>query len=353
MRNNYKIYVGTYAKEEEAGIFCYRLAAGQRKMELQFSKAGIDNPSYLTVSEDKKFLYAVMETFEHCGQVGGGISAYRCDEDSLELLNRLGTKGTAPCHVLLDEKHGIVYVGNYKSGSLSVFALEKNGSLGGMSDFKQHQGKGQNPKRQEGPHVHFCGFSPEKDGIWCVDLGLDRMFYYETDFEKKTLAHNAARDIVFPGGSGPRHFIFNPKNNRMMYAVGELSCEVYAIEISASDSRILQQVSALEDAEQQNTCAAIKCSEDGRFLYVSNRGDDSIAVFAIDENTGLLERIQVMKSGGKNPRDLLVVEDMVLAAHQGSDNITVFYRDEKTGLLTREQEEISCHSPVCLVAVMD
>lgn len=351
MERDYKIYVGTYANENEAGIFLYGLAGAQRKLKLKFKQPGISNPSYLALSSEGEFLYAVMENMEYHGEAGGGIFALKCSENSLELVNSRGTRGTLPCHVLLDEEHKVVYAANYMSGSLSMFPLAADGSLENMSDFRQHKGNGPNGLRQEGPHVHFSGLSPEKDGIWSVDLGIDRIIFYEADFQNMSLHHRPERDIVFPGGTGPRHFVFSPGNSHKMYVVCELTSEVFVVDLSGGESRMLQRISTLKEGDPQNTCAAIKCSEDGRFLYVSNRGDDSIAAYEIERETGLLRLVQIQKTGGRTPRDILVLEDMVLAANQDSNTITCFLRDEKTGLMTPEQEKIICHSPVCLIAI--
>lgn len=351
MERDYAVYVGTYANENESGIFRYELNGAQRKLKLRLEQQGIANPSYLALSGDGEFLYAAMENMEYHGKAGGGICAIKCGENALELINSRGTGGTLPCHVLLDEEHKVVYAANYMSGSLSMFPLAADKSLENMSDFKQHEGKGSNGLRQEGPHVHFSGLSPEKDGIWSVDLGTDRVIFYESDFQNMSLHHKPERDIVLPGGTGPRHFVYSPGNNYMMYVVCELSSEVFAVDLSEGKSRILQRISTLKEADAQSTCGAIKCSEDGRFLYASNRGDDSIAVFEIEKETGLLRLVQLQKTGGRTPRDILVLEDMVLAANQDSNTITCFRRDESTGMITPEQEITDCRSPVCLTAI--
>lgn len=350
MKKNYKLYVGTYAKENQAGIFQYRIDGKDRTIQLELERDGISNPSYLALSKDGHRLYAVMEDMEFRGKTGGGFSILESTEGKLSLLCSEGTKGTLPCHVLVDEESGYAFVSNYMSGSLSMFALGDNHDFCSLCDFKQHEGKGTHPTRQEGPHVHFSGFSPKKDGLWCVDLGQDKIFYYEIDVQKGCLEHYSEYDITFPGGCGPRHFVINPVYPQWMYVVCELSSEVFVVDIAEKAPRIFQRISTLNTPDAESTCAAIKCSEDGRFVYASNRGDDSIAVYEMDKNTGLLNRIQIEKTRGKSPRDFLVLEDMVLAANQDSNNITRFYRDADTGKLSAEGECIECHAPVCLIA---
>ena len=347
----YRIYAGTYAGADENGIFRYRMDGNSQILERELALPGISNPSYLALSQNGTMMYAVMEDMEYHGNAGGGVCAIKCRENSLEILNSRGTTGTRPCHVTLDEEAGVIYAANYMSGSLSMFPLMPDGSLGEMSDCRQHKGKGPNTLRQEGPHVHFSGLSPEKDGIWCVDLGLDRILFYGIDVHTMTLSHRPERDIMLPKGTGPRHFVFQPGNAHRMYVVCELSSEVFAVNILKEGCQILQRISSLSSPNDKSSCAAIKCSEDGRFLYVSNRGDDSIAVFRIDPKNGLLHLVQIEKAGGRTPRDILVLKDMLLSANQDSNTITYFYRNEDTGILTRRTGETSCHAPVCLTAV--
>jgi 6-phosphogluconolactonase len=291
-----------------------------------------------------------MEDMEYQGKPGGGLAVLSCGNDSLEKINSLGTKGKLPCHILLDEKHHYAFVSNYMSGSLAMFSLREDGRLDRLCDLKQHEGKGTHPTRQEGPHVHFAGLDPHSEGLWCVDLGQDKVIYYQIDTQTESLRHCPQKDLAFPGGCGPRHFVIPKAAPDRMYVVCELSSEVFVIDLKGEKPEILQRISTLEETNPGSTCAAIKCSEDGRFLYASNRGDDSIAVYEVEEHTGLLHRIQIQKTGGKSPRDFLILEDLLLAANQDSDTITCFFRDENTGKLSPEGESIRCHAPVCLIA---
>ena len=178
MKQNYILYAGSYAASEEAGIHGYRLIrgeGGEPRLTEVFAAAGVSNPSYLAVSSDGRFLYSVMEDMTYEGRSGGGVAAFRIHSDSLTLLNTRGTEGTLPCHLLPDEKRGFLYAANYMSGSVSMFRLNADGSIGELCDLKQHSGHGPNEERQEGPHVHYAGYSADEAGLWCVDLGIDRI----------------------------------------------------------------------------------------------------------------------------------------------------------------------------------
>ena len=354
MKQNYFVYAGCYGPAEEAGIHGYRLTRREgREPQLTevFAAAGVSNPSYLAVSADGKFLYSVMEDMAYEGREGGGVAAFRIDEGSLTLLNTQGTAGTLPCHLLPDEKRGFLYATNYLSGSVSMFRLNADGSVGELCDLKQHYGHGPNEERQEGPHVHYVGYSADGTGLWCVDLGIDRIRYYRIDEENGKLVPDEKHDMVFPEGTGPRHFVLNRERRELMYVVSELSSEIFVMECGTEENRILQRVSTLPESMENNTCAAVHLSEDGRYLCASNRGHDNIAVYAVDAGTGLLTLAGRTGTKGKTPRDFCLCGDILLSANQDSHTITMFQFDEENGAITDVNREISCGSPVCLVGV--
>ena len=177
----YTILVGSYAPAQAQGIHLFRLRADPLRLEPAGGQSGISNPSYLAASADGSLVYALMENMEFDGQFGGGAAAFRRRGDRLEPLDRLPTGGTLPCHLLLDEPNRALYVSNYLSGSLSMFWLAADGSLAGRTDLDRHAGRGPDPDRQEGPHAHFAGFAPDGRGLYCVDLGLDRLCLYAPD----------------------------------------------------------------------------------------------------------------------------------------------------------------------------
>ena len=353
METNRIIYTGSYTSAKDRGIHAFRIfrKSGDISVNAEeiFNVGGVSNPSYLAVSRNGLFVYAVQEDMTYNGAEGGGIAAFKKEGDTLILLNTKGTIGTLPCHLLLDEKRKYLYTANYMSGSISMFSLGEDGSIIDMCDFRQHSGHGQNPDRQDGPHVHFIGHSSDEKGIWCVDLGLDTIYYYQINEKNSTLIPDKERNIHLPGGTGPRHFVLAGEHKEFMYVVCELSSEVFVVDCSEKKTRIVQRISTLDRCRMDSTCAAIHISTDGRFLYASNRGDDSIAVFAINDDN-LLDRVEITKTEGINPRDFWLGDGILLAANQDSDSITIFDVDKSTGKILYTGKMLSCHKPVCLVS---
>ncbi|MGN1142140.1 MAG: lactonase family protein [Oliverpabstia sp.] len=352
MDKNCMVYVGTYAEKEQIGIHglnIKRMSDGKIELKETAGGSGVSNPSYLTASADGRFLYAVMEDMTYDGKIGGGVAALEIEESSLKLMNTRGTDGTLPCHILLDEQRGYIFTANYMGGSISMFHLENDGSIGEMCDFHQLKGSGPNKERQEKSHVHFLGFTSDKNGIWAVDLGDDKVKYYDIDERNSKLIAREERDIVMPGGVGPRHFVQNIHKKEIMYIVCELSSEIYVVECGESGNRIIQSISTLPDGVIDSTCAAIHISEDNRFIYASNRGDDSIAVYKIKEDY-TLELVEIAKTNGRTPRDFCLIQGLAICANQDSNSITIFKIDETTGKLIDMYYNYSCKSPVCLIA---
>lgn len=352
MSQNKLIYAGSYAGMEERGIHAYELVqrdGEQPELKEVFGGTGVSNPSYLAVSSDGDFLYSVMEDMTYEGQCGGGIAAFKRNGDSLTLLNMRGTGGTLPCHLLLDERRRFLFAANYMSGSVSMFRLNPDGSAGELCDFKQHDGHGPNEERQEGPHVHFLGFSADEAGILCVDLGIDRIKYYRIDESGARLIPEEEKDILFPDGVGPRHFTANCRQKEILYVVSELSSEIFVVDTRVKHGKILQRISTLPESAGNSTCAAIHLSEDGRFLYASNRGDDSIAVFAVDEASCLLQLVEITGTEGRTPRDFCLCGSVLLSANQDSNTVIVFQVQKESGTISSTGESVDCKAPVCLV----
>ena len=349
MKQDMILYAGTYSDENQPGILAYYLK-DNGELTLGSMVRGIENPSYLTLSSDNSILYAVSETMTFEDMEGGSVAAFLTEGNDLKLINRMGCRGTLPCHILLDEERGFLYVSNYMSGSVAMFTLRQDGGIGELCDLRQHEGFGADPDRQEGPHVHFTGFSGDKNGIWCVDLGIDTVKYYDVDQMNGKLRPVPEKNLLLPGGSGPRHFVLHPQNPHVMYLVCELSSQVFVVDTREPGGNILQGISTLDPHRQtkKSTCAAIRVSGDGRYLYVSNRGDDSIAVFSIGEKTMLLTPRQVVGTGGQTPRDFVLWENRLFAANQDSGTIAVFHTGD-SGRLHDTGQIIDCHSPVCLV----
>ena len=186
----------------------------------------------------------------------------------------------------------------------------------------------------------------DKKGIWSVDLGIDAVKYYEIDLQHDKIIPHTEKDVHLPKGEGPRHFVLGKNNSNLMYIVCELSSKIYVV--NNVDNSIVQKISTLPDEVTNSTCAAIKMSENGKYLYVSNRGHDSIAVFEIKED-GLLSLIQIEKTVGKNPRDFSIYKKMLLIANQDTNSVNIFHVDENTGFIKNSGTYIECKSPVCIV----
>ena len=296
------------------------------------------NPSYLAIQDD--VLFAALECGDFYGEYGGGAAAYRINPDgSLLLLSEKATHGKNPCHVCPRPDGKKLYVSNYTDGSLSIFDVT-NGLLGDVSVIK-HTGHGPNDRRQEGPHVHSAIAEPGNKRIGVTDLGIDQVIFYNTDDMRP------AGFLETKAGSGPRHIVFSG-NARFVWAVCELSSEVYAFE--SGSCKVIGVYKTLPDQYTgPNTCAAIKLAPDEKRLYVSNRGHDSIACFAIDGNTGELSLCGNFPAYGQNPRDFEISPDgsFLFAANQDSDNITVFRIND--GVLVNTGLSLKIPAPVCII----
>ena len=344
-------FVGCYAEKEQIsvqGLCLNKISDGKMELIPQLKGTGISNPSYVTASENGQFIYTVMEDMTYECKLGGGEAALKIEDGNIKLINTSGTKGTLPCHILLDEQRGYLYVANYLGGSIAMFRIGENGQIIEMCDFHQLTGAGPNQERQEKSHVHFLGFTADRNGIWAVDLGDDKVKYYTIDQNNSKLMPQEECDIVMPAGVGPRHFVQNGNNKYIMYIICELSSEVYVVECGEHVNKILQSVSTLPEGTKNSTCAAIHISVDNKFLYASNRGDDSVAVYKIKEDY-TLELLEIVKSGGRTPRDFCVVDDFLICANQDSNLITVLHRDKNTGKLTNTDCSYKCKSPVCII----
>lgn len=343
MRDKIIIYIGCYAMPPQDGIYACCLDTRTGELTELFSSNAVSNPSYLTLSSDKKRLYSVMEDDFFKGEPGGGIATFDIGDRSLSLINTAGTRGTAPCHILLDEKNHFIFTANYNGGSLSMLALKDNGSAGELSALIQHKA---DVGFKAVPHPHFLRPTKDSSAIYAVDLGLDVVKYYEIDTDAKTLVAIPSLDIHLPLGSGPRHFVSDVLNPDIIYIICELSCEI--IVVNCKHNQIIERISTLEH-KSESYCAAIKLSNDGRFLYASNRGDDSIAVFSVGQDSNPLSLIQTIKARGEYPRDIWLCDDWLLCANQKSNTVTMFKRNRESGRLTFLKTALEFPCPVCII----
>lgn len=346
------VLIGTYTQKGSEGIYLYRLDRTTGALHPVGLARDMENPSYLAIHPTGRFLYAVNELEE------GALSAYRLDR-AAERLERIGQQpslGAHPCYVSIDAAGRYAYVVNYTGGSVTVLPIVEDGSLGAPSDSVQHRGAGPNPDRQERAHPHSV--VPDPTGgrfVFVPDLGIDRVFCYRLDGEPGALLPNELASTQVQPGAGPRHLLFHP-SARFAYLVNELASTVtaFAYEPERGGLEPLQTVSTLPpDFTGANTGADIQVHPSGRFLYASNRGHDSIAIFAVDPETGRLTPAGHQPTHGKIPRNICLDPggDYLLAANQWSDSVTTFRIDGGTGRLTFTGHRAELPVPVCIKMV--
>lgn len=346
-------YVGTYTGQKSKGIYYGELDSATGKIELKGLAAQTVSPSFLAIHPNKKYLYAVNETSNIQGKRQGGLIAYSINEKTGELkeLNQTLSGGSGPCHLAIDRTGRFVVVANYGSGSVACFKINPDGSIGEQTDRIQHTGSGANPRRQEGPHAHWAGFSYDNRYVFICDLGIDKVLIYKFNIETGKLTPGEIPYISLAPGSGPRHMAFL---GNFAYIINELNSTITSVKIDLNklDIQILDTTTTLPaDFTNANTTAEIAIHPSGDFVYGSNRGHDSIACFRINKEEGKLSLIEIVKCGGKTPRNFEITPDgkYLLCANQNSDNITVFRIDGKTGKLAKVDSTVEVGSPVCIV----
>ena len=353
----YVVYVGTYTnKTASKGIYAYRFDPGTGKLGSLGVAAETQDPSFLAVHPSGKYLYAVNEIDTFQGQKSGAVSAFSIDLKTakLTLLNQVPTKGAGPCHVSVDKNGKFVLVANYDGGSVAVFPVREDGSLGPASAFVQHSGSSINKERQEGPHAHWFATSPDNHFALAADLGLDEILIYRFNGAKGTLAPNDPPHAKVNAGAGPRHLAFHP-NGKFVFVVTEMEDSVTAFAYKANNGSLspLQTVSALsmlhKDYKGPKEAAEIVVHPNGKFLYASNRGGiDTISLFSIDAVKGTLQLKNEYPTMGKTPRNFAIdpTGKFLLAANQESNNIVVFRIDASSGALNPTGDPVEVPGPV-------
>jgi len=354
--SKYLFYVGTYTEDgsKSKGIYAYQYDGKTYQITPLGLAAETTNPSFVAFHPNGRFLYAVNEVGNYKGPNSGGVSAFSIDRATgkLTFLNEVPSRGADPCYITVDRTGKYVMVANYTGGSLAVFPVLADGKLGEASAFVQHTGHGTNPTRQEGPHAHSNDLSPDNRFAMVDDLGLDELLVYKFDSAKGSLALNDPPFTKLAAGSGPRHFVLRP-DGKFAYVVSEMGHTVTAFSNDATNGRlqVLQTVTTLPtDFTGRNDDSEIAVHPSGKFLYASNRGDDSIAIYTIDQSKGTLALVGIVHTGGKEPRSFEIDPTGVLlfAENQKSDNIVIFRIDQKTGQLTPTGQVLEVGSPVCL-----
>lgn len=347
------VYVGAYTtppQGQAAGIAVFRLDPASGALTHAQTVADVANPSFLALDPREHYLFAVNELEE------GAVSAFARDPDTggLTFLNRQPAHGAAPCHLSVDPAGRFVLVANYGGGSLAVLPIERDGSLGAATDVVRHAGASVHPRRQAGPHAHMVAMDPAGQRVLAADLGLDQILVYRLDGATgRLVADVGAPPARAHPGAGPRHFAFSP-DDRYVYVVNELDSTLTAFAYDAARGalRALQTVPTLPDGFRgENSCAEVAVAPSGRFVYGSNRGHDSIAIFAIDAATGRLTAAGHEATRGRTPRGFGIdpTGAWLLAANQASDTIVSFRLDPATGQLEATGQATETPSPVCVV----
>lgn len=336
-------YAGSYAEQGAPGIYLCELDLRSGAMRILGQTDGIVNPSFVIVDMDAWRLYAVSEQSE-----GKAVSfAINPADGGLTKLNELPTLGADPCHLALAKAgEGWLLASNYSSGNVISFALGEDGALAGMRSNIQHEGGGVHPERQEGPHAHSAVPSRDGKNICVSDLGIDRIVIYRLE-DGELVKHGEAR---LPDGSGPRHFVIHP-SERYAYGMNELNntLTVYAYDAEQGRLEPLEHVGTLPgDFRGENYPADIHLSPDGRFLYGSNRGHNSLVRFRVDSARGKLGDPEWIGTGGNWPRNFAVLDGYVLVANQYSGNIVAFRRDSETGKLSPAGQELAIPKVSCI-----
>jgi 6-phosphogluconolactonase len=354
---DYFVYIGTYTRESSKGIYAYRFHPADGKLTSIGLAAETTNPSFLAIHPNGRFVYSVSEVDTRNGEPAGAVSAFRIEPESgkLTLLNTVSSKGAGPCHLLVDKTGKNLLVANYNSGSVAALPVKSDGSLSEASAFIQHKGSSVNSQRQEGPHAHSVNLSADNRFMIVTDLGLDQALVYRFDAVKGSLTPNDPPFAKLNPGAGPRHFSFHPKGN-YAYVINEIQSSVTAFRYDRKRGAFdeLQTESTLpKDFNGRNSTAEVEVDRKGRFLYGSNRGQDSIAVFSIDSAKGTLTPVEHTPTQGKTPRNFAIdpTGAYLFAANQGSGNVVVFRIDQQTGRLTPEGQKLEVPFPVCVVFV--
>lgn len=339
-------FVGTYTDSTSLGIYHYRLS-GDSIQPLGLAASTV-NPSFLALSHDKQFLLAVNETNENGT---GAVESYLISGDSLSFINRSESGGGHPCFVSVNSD-GYVLVANYTGGNVGLLKISETGTLSPLLDVQQHVGKGSTP-RQDAPHAHSAWFIPHQKGVISVDLGTNKLlFSYIDTVSQRFWSPNPNKYQMAPG-DGPRHLAFHPAHD-WVYVINELSCTVTQLQKTEQNSyKKVMSVSTLpEGYKQPNTCADIHISSDGRFLYASNRGHNSLAIYEINDDDGTLKRLAFQSTRGDGPRNFTLTpdENYIIVANQQSNNLVLFQRDKETGLLTYILE-VTAPNPVCILFI--
>jgi 6-phosphogluconolactonase len=355
------MYVATYTNGTSKGIYSYRFDEKTGKITPIGLAAEIANPGFLATDPQHRFLYAVTERAQKhdpdAYKKEGTISSYAIDRrtGALTFLNKVSSTGGGPCHLVVDEHSKMLFVANYGTGSIASFALNPDGSIGDRTGFDQHTGSSVNKARQEGPHAHEAVLSPDHRFLFVPDLGTDQIKIYKIDAAKRTFIPNDPAFVAVKAGLGPRHFAFG-KDGRFAYVVCEMGSSVVAFSYDAAKGQLtpLQTIYNLPtDFQGEDNSAEIGIAPSGHFVYASNRGHDSITVYAVDHAKGTLTTVQNISSEGKIPRNFAIdpTGRYLVVGNQMSNQLKVFSVNQKDGTLKPMGETTDLAQPICILFV--
>lgn len=342
--------VGTYTRNTGSeGVYAFEVSPDCREIAERAVTGGIDNPSWLAWHPRLPVVYAVNEIRDYAG--GGSISAFSCDAGGgLTLLHRTASMGADPCHLAIDARGSRLVASNYSEGSFAAWPIAPDGRLGALAGVVRHNGRGTDPARQAAPHVHSACIDDGGEYLWVADLGLDQLVRYALSV-RATIDREGRFVIRVSPGAGPRLFCFDPAG-RYGYLINELDNTIVSFRRAGSaDLEKVATFSTLpDDFAGTSYCAHIQMSADGRYLYASNRGHDSVAVFEV-AGDGSLRAIQFQATGGGHPRHFALSPDegCLLVANRDGGNIVVFDRDPDSGRLGVTGKEIAVPAPVCVL----
>lgn len=354
------VYVGTYTGEKSQGIYAYRLDLATGNCTPLGLVAEVKNPSFLAVHPNRKFLYAVSEISDPAQGSTGGVTALAIDNASgkLQPLNAQSSQGAGPCHLVVDHSGRSVLVANYGGGSVAALPVGEDGKLSPAAAKMQHAGNSVNPDRQKEPHAHSINVSPDNRFAVAADLGLDKVLVYKFDPATSTLTPNDPPSASLAPGSGPRHAAFHP-NGKLLYVINEILCTLTTFAYDAergvlTELQTLPTLPSADPLKPEYSTAEVQVHPSGKFVYGSNRGHDSITVFAVDPEKGALTYVDNHATRGKTPRGFGIdpTGNFFLAGNQDSGTIAVFRIDQKTGRLAPIGDLLEVGSPVCVKFVM-
>lgn len=347
------VFVSAFAPGDQGAIQAYQLDQQAGTLKPIHKTSGVEHPFFLALSPNRKFLYSI-----HAKQFGGKeneqVAAYEVVGRSgeLKLLNRQSALGTAACYLHVDATGKTALVANYVTGSVASLPIQADGSLGPSASFVQHAGSSVNPARQKEPHAHSIITSPDNRFVYAADLGIDQVLCYRLDAKTSKLTPNDPPFGKSPAGAGPRHLTFHP-NGKLLYAINELTNSVTVFGYNSDNGALAekQTISTLpEDFKGTSHCADLKITPNARFLYGTNRGHDSIAVYRIGDD-GKLTLIEIVPSLGKGPQNLAITPngELLLCANMPGKNVAVFRIDPQTGSIRSTGEPVAIESPSCIM----